>query len=130
MIVLDASVVLEILLASARGLAIAEEVLLSEESLHAPWLLDAEVANAMRRVWLRGELTAQRGQEALQDLTDLPIHRHGHAGLVERAWQLRDSLTAYDAFYIALAETLPATLLTGDARLSRAPGHSARVELR
>ncbi|MGH9205136.1 MAG: type II toxin-antitoxin system VapC family toxin, partial [Acidimicrobiales bacterium] len=67
-------------------------------------------------------------QEALADLTDLPLVRYAHAHLVSRVWSLRESLTAYDAVYIALAEALEAPLLTTDRKLARSHGHEARVE--
>jgi predicted nucleic acid-binding protein len=62
-------------------------------------------------------------------LASLPLHRHGHAPLLSRVWELRESMTAYDAAYIALAEGLEAPLLTCDAKLRRSHGHDARVEL-
>jgi predicted nucleic acid-binding protein len=49
--------------------------------------------------------------------------------LLPRVWQLRDSLTVYDAVYVALAEALDASLVTRDRRLANAAGHMARVEL-
>ena len=72
-------------------------------------------------------MTAQRAEEALTDFNDL--HRYPHDLLIPRAWGLRDTLTAYDAVYIALAEMLDARLLTCDRKLSLAPNHSATIEL-
>ena len=74
-------------------------------------------------------LDAVRGAEALDDFAHLSLVRHPHGPLLPRMWALRDSLSAYDAAYVALAEALGATLLTLDARLARAGGHSARVEV-
>jgi len=130
MIVLDASAVVEMLLESPPGAAIAEELLGSEHALHAPYLLDAEVANSLRKSWFRGLISGARAGEALVDLSDLPIERHGHLILLERVWELRETLTAYDALYVALAESLGAPLMTCDARLARAPDLEIEVWLR
>lgn len=129
MIVPDASVLLEVLLRTPTALELEERLLNSRESLHAPHLLDLEVAQVLRRYVQRGELTAARGASSLDLLAQFPIRRHGHEPLMPRIWLLRDNLTAYDAAYVALAEGLRATLLTRDARIANAPGHSAKVEL-
>lgn len=119
MIVVDASVVIEILLGTAAGRAAEARLLGRRASLHAPHLMDVEVAHALRRYRLSGALDEQRATDAVTDLADLPITRHEHALLLPRIWQLRDSLTAYDATYVALADALGATLLTRDAKLAR-----------
>ena len=77
----------------------------------------------------RGDLRDGRAREALQDLADFPLIRFSHEPFLERMWELRHSLSAYDAAYIALAEALNAPLVTCDARLARAHGHGARVEV-
>jgi predicted nucleic acid-binding protein len=128
-IVLDASAAIEVVLSTAAGAPVAERLLTSERSLHAPYLLDVEVAQILRRFVLRGELAEIRARQALQDLSDLPIERYPHNIFLPRIWALRQNLTAYDAAYVALAEVLGATLLTRDSRILRAPGHSARVEV-
>lgn len=129
MIVVDASAVLELLLGTAIAPRVTARLLDQAESLHAPHLLDIEVAQVLRRFAAAGELTATRGREALDDLDALPITRYPHDILLPRIWELRANLTAYDAAYVALAEALDAPLLTTDACLARAPGHRARVEL-
>lgn len=129
MIVVDASAVLELLLGTAIAPRVTARLLDQAESLHAPHLLDIEVAQVLRRFAAAGELTATRGREALNDLDALPITRYPHDILLPRIWELRANLTAYDAAYVALAEALDAPLLTTDACLARAPGHRARVEL-
>jgi predicted nucleic acid-binding protein len=129
LIVLDASAALELLLQTALGVRVAERALASEESVHAPHLLDVEVAQVMRRYVLTGEVTADRAAQALGDFTDLPLTRYAHIDLLARAWFLRNSLTAYDAVYVALAEALEAPLLTTDRKLARAHGHEATIEL-
>jgi len=129
MIVLDASVVLEVLLRTPRGRKIEPRLLAGNRALCAPHLLDVEVAQVLRRYERSGELDDQRGHEALQDLADLPIERYPHNLLLDRVWQLRENLTAYDAVYVALAEALNATVLTADRRLADSPGHRARIEV-
>ncbi|QSR85225.1 type II toxin-antitoxin system VapC family toxin [Methylacidimicrobium sp. B4] len=129
MIVLDASAVLEVLLRTAQGRTIEERIFHPDESMHAPHLLDLEVAQVCRRYCLRRVMSRRRGKEALTDLSDLPIERYPHLPLLGRAWELYPNLTVYDAIYVALAEALRAPLLTRDARLAAAPGHSALIEL-
>ena len=97
--------------------------------MHAPQLLDIEITQVLRRLVLQKELTAARAEQALQDLTDLLIERHDHQALIQRIWQLRDSLSAYDGAYVALAEALAVPLLTCDGKLARAHGHRATIEL-
>jgi predicted nucleic acid-binding protein len=127
MIVVDASVVLEILLRTAAA-ARAEQRVFGDEPAAAPHLLDVEVAQVLRRYEARGELEAARGREALADLVDFPLARYPHDLLLPRIWELRANLTAYDAAYVALAEALGATLLTRDERLAGAPGVRATIE--
>ena len=99
------------------------------ERLHAPHLLDIEVTQVLRRLVRQKEITLARADQALEDLSHLVLERHDHLSLVPRIWQLRDSLTAYDAAYVALAEALDAPLLTSDAKLAGAHGHRATIEL-
>ena len=129
MIVLDASAAVEILLQTAAGAPVAERLLAQESSLHAPYLLDVEVAQVFRRFVAKGELSAKRAGQGLEDLADLPLERYPHQIFLPRIWALRENLTAYDAVYVALAEALGATLLTRDGRISRAPGHMALVDV-
>ena len=129
MIVVDASAVLELLLGAGQARSIAARVLGPEEAVHAPHLLDVEVAQVLRRYARIGELSEERASEALGDLMGLRIERHSHEPLLRRIWELRHNLTAYDAAYVALAEALAAPLLTRDERLAAAPGHRAAIEL-
>lgn len=129
MIVVDASAILEILLNTPTGSKVAARLSAPGATLHAPHLLDVEVAQVLRRYALAGNLDEIRGDQALADFESLPIERYRHGELLQRIWQLRDSLTAYDAAYVVLAEALEAHLITCDARLSRAHGHGATVEL-
>jgi predicted nucleic acid-binding protein len=128
-IVLDASAVVELVLGSPRGAPVRARIQQPDESLHAPHLLDVEVASVLRRYHLSGELSSEEGREALVDLAGLDIVRYPHDPLLARVWELRASVTAYDAVYLALAEVLEAPLLTLDRRLARARGHRAQVEV-
>ena len=127
MIVVDASAILELLLGTEVGARIEERLLSPRESLHAPHLLDVEVAQVLRRFAAAGKLSPERGRQALADLADLPLTRYAHDLLLPRIWDLRNNVTAYDAVYLALAEAVSAPLVTCDAKLRSAPGHSAQV---
>ena len=129
MIVVDASAVLELLLNTPAGQAVSERITASGQGLHAPHVVDVEIAQALRRYAREGKLALTEAAAAIDDLHDLDLNRHAHEPLLDRIWQLRQNFTAYDAAYVALAEALDAVLLTCDARLTRAPGAAARVEL-
>jgi predicted nucleic acid-binding protein len=94
----------------------------------APKLLDVEVLNGLRALCLSRKIAVDVAAAALRDFEQLPIFPHEHGPLLGRAWELRDSITAYDALYVALAEGLDATLFTCDHRLARSHGHGARIE--
>ncbi len=128
MIVVDASVLVPALVDEGGSGALARERLLAAD-VHVPALADVEVLSVVRRGVLAGRLTAARGAAALQDWAELAVERYPHLPLLARAWQLRDSVTAYDAQYVALAELLDVPLVTADARLSRAPGLRCTVDL-
>jgi len=128
-IVVDASVVIETLLRTSAAESAERWLFDSDETLHAPQLLDLEVAQVLRRYAAVGEIDQARGREALADLADFPLRRYSHELLLPRVWELRSNLTAYDAVYVALAEALDAPLLTRDRRIAGAPGHHARVEV-
>jgi predicted nucleic acid-binding protein len=127
-IVLDASAVLELLLDSKKGQRVRARIS-AEATLHAPHVLDLEVAQALRRFERTGDLGPERARGALQDLSEMPIERYPHDPLLPRIWALRRNATAYDAAYLALAEALEAPLLTSDGRLGSVPGHTVRVEV-
>lgn len=129
MIVVDASAVLELLLRTEKGVKAQERVLDSRESLHAPHLIDIEVTQTLRRLVILKEINAARGKQALADHVALSIKRTEHKDLLERVWTLRDSITAYDAAYVVLAELLDCPLITCDKKLARSHGHKARIEL-
>jgi predicted nucleic acid-binding protein len=128
-IVVDASALLEALLRTSAAKAVEERLFVPGQTLHAPHLLDVEVAQVIRRYAAKGEIDGERGRVALADLADLPLRRYPHDFLLPRIWDLRNNLTAYDAAYVALAEALDVPLLTRDRRLAAAGGHRAQIEL-
>ena len=98
------------------------------ERLAAPELIDLEVGSVLRRQNRAGHIDDRRAEMALSDLAAVPVQRAGHIHLLARCWELRQNLTFYDAAYVALAEALQVTLLTGDRRLSRAAGPTCPIE--
>jgi predicted nucleic acid-binding protein len=116
MIVADASVIL------AWLLRLGSIPVPADQHIHVPHLIDAEIANAVRGHVRRGELDEHSGWEILHALRWLGITRHGTFAMLDRVWELRNNLSAYDAANVALAEALRCPLVTGDARISRAPG--------
>lgn len=129
MIVLDASALVELLLATRLGLAVTARIEDASLALHVPHLADVEAAQVLRRLVREGEIDAATAATALRDLRALDLERHPHEPLLDRVWALRDNVSAYDAMYVALAEALDTKLLTCDGRLARVPGLSRRVEL-
>lgn len=127
-VVLDASAVVELLLTTPVGGVVAQR-LRSAPLLSAPHLLAVEVTEALRRLVIASRVGADVAATCLADLEALPLRRWEHEPLLHRVWQLRGHVTAYDAVYLALAESLEAPLVTTDARLARAGGHLASVEL-
>ncbi len=118
--VLDASVMVEALLAGPHGRRAEDRIAGEQRTLWAPELFDAEVGSAMRAGVRRKKLQTHQAAQALEELTKLPVHRISHARLVPFAWLLRDNVSFYDALYVALAQLLQEPLLTFDARLARA----------
>ena len=129
MIVADASAILEVLLRTPAAASLESRAFRDGETIHVTALLDLEVAQVLRRYVVRGELAPPRARDSLELLIRFPMARYTHEPLLPRIWDLRESLTAYDAAYVALAEALRAPLVTCDARLASAPGIRAAVEL-
>jgi predicted nucleic acid-binding protein len=129
LIIVDASVVVDLLIKPPAQVAHIKARLADERIGHVPHLLDVEVTHALRRLLLAGRLTDLSARRALRDLAVMGLKRWPHRALLGRALALRDQLTAYDAIYVVMAEVTGATLVTRDARIARATGHQARVEL-
>ena len=127
MIVLDASVVVELLTNSILADSIRNELAKRDESFIVPHLMDVEVMSAIRRLALGRRIDSHRSGQFLEELAALPAERYSHTPLIGHIWELRHSFTAYDATYIALAEATDSILYTCDEKLRR--GHQARVVL-
>lgn len=128
MIIVDASVLFEVVASTPRSESLRSR--LSQDEEHAaPHLVDAEVLAVIQTAFRRGALDPTAAEQAVQDLRFWPGERWPHRPLLERAWELRDNVRGYDALYVALAEGLDATLLTLDERLARASGPTCRIEI-
>lgn len=125
MIVLDASALLELVLATPAGEAVAAEVA-TGVGLHVPHLADLEVVQGLRRLSAAGVIDAPEAAAAFAAYRKLDFARHAHEPFLDRIWELRENLTAYDAAYAALSEVLGATLVTCDGKLARASGVRCR----
>jgi predicted nucleic acid-binding protein len=128
MLIVDASCLYEVLADTERAERVRAR-LASDPEQAAPHVIDVEVLSIVRRDRMLGRLDATAARQAIEDLRDWPGERFSHGGLLERAWELRENVRAWDAVYVALAEALDATLLTLDARLGRAPGLACPVEV-
>jgi len=131
MTVVDASIVVR-LLQNRRGDERLRDRFGQDRYVHAPALIDAEVASAIRGLLLTSKaaikISAARAEEMVSDFADLRLVRHPMLSFQRRALALRDNFTAYDAFYVALAEALAMPLLTDDRKYAKAPGHAAVIE--
>jgi predicted nucleic acid-binding protein len=127
MIVLDASIVVELLTNGLLADSIRRDLAGRSDTFAVPHLLDVEVASALRRLVAGRRVDSHRSEEFLTGLAALPAERYSHIPLLSRIWELRHNFTAYDAAYIALAEATGSVLYTSDEKLSR--GHRARVAL-
>jgi predicted nucleic acid-binding protein len=119
-IVVDASAVLDGLLDPEGHPEITAVLVGAGEPVAAPDLLDVEVLHVLRRWEQRGEITAPRARQALDDLRALPIVHHPARAVIDAAWTMRRTVSAYDAQYVALARALPGALLTTDRRMANA----------
>lgn len=124
--VLDASALVELAVGPAPA-ALARRALTGSGA--APELIDIESLQAVRGLLRSGALDLAAAGQVAARLSDAPVLRVPHRGLLERVWSLRDTVSAYDAAYVALAEQLAVPLLTCDARLGRALGHDAEIEV-
>ena len=119
-LVIDASAIVEYLLKTSRAPRVAELIEVSDVWLSAPPLCDVEIVAALRRAILARRLNVDRALEAIMDYQDLPITRPSHLAVLKRMIELRANFSAYDATYVALAETLGAELVTADRPLAQA----------
>jgi predicted nucleic acid-binding protein len=127
-IVADASLIVEALVAdSPQG--DAARALLAREEGHAPHLIDVEVTSALRRLEAKGLLDATQAEQAVEDLTALPLLRYPHTPLLAWAWQNRGRVSAYDGVYLALAAALDVPLATIDGRLARSRSPGVAIEV-
>ncbi len=127
MIVLDASVVVELLTNGPLADSLGRDLAGRAGSFIVPHLLDVEVVSALRGLIAGRRIDSHRSQQVLAGLAALPAKRYAHTPLVGRIWELRHNFTAYDAVYIALAEATNSVLYTCDAKLCQ--GHRAQVVL-
>jgi predicted nucleic acid-binding protein len=128
-IVVDASVLSNAIADDGADGRRARGELRAAGELAAPDLVDVETIAVLRKRWLAGSISDQRFAVAIEDLQDLELDRYPALPLMRRAYELRANVTAYDAAYVALAEVLDCELLTGDRRLSTAPGPSCAIRL-
>ena len=84
--------------------------------------MPVEAANVLRRAALAGEVSEDTASMAYADLLALRVELFPYEPFASRVWDLRMNVTAYDAWYVAVAESLQTQLVTLDKRLSRAPG--------
>ncbi len=127
MLVADSSALIAALIGMPRDDRLVARIG-SDGEIHVPHLVDVEVLHALRRLERAGHIPSERAESALTDFSDLALIRYPHLPLMGRAWQLRQNLTAYDALFVSLAEALGVPLVTCDARIASAAGHSASVE--
>lgn len=127
MIVLHASVVVELLTNGTLADSLRQHLANRDDSFIVPHLLDVEVVSAIRRLAAGQRIDSYRSEQLLTDLAMLPAERYSHMPLLGRIWELRHTFTAYDAAYIALAEATNSVLYTSDAKLCR--GHRAKIAL-
>jgi predicted nucleic acid-binding protein len=129
MIILDASAVVDLLTKPPADTRELRGQIRAASIVHAPHLMDAEVTNTLRRHVLLGRMDHVSARRALRQLAAMRLRYWPHRPFLDRAMALRHQLSAYDAIYVAMAEATGATLLTRDAKLGRATGHRARIEV-
>lgn len=127
--VVDASALVEYLLRTPFAAQLDHLIEADDADLYVPALCDIEVLAVLRRALLARTLTEERARLAVEDHLDLPLIRHGHAALLGRVLGLRANVSAYDATYVALAESLDASLVSADARLARAVHAHTNLEV-
>ena len=128
MIIVDCSALVDVLTSAPGSEGVRARIL--DDDLHAPAIIDTEVVSALRGLVRGHHLSVSRAHDALTDLEQMPVERWLMDDAARRrAFALRDTITPYDAAYVALAETLGCPLITRDARLARAMGQVAFIEV-
>jgi predicted nucleic acid-binding protein len=125
-IVLDCAAIVDYLLGLEYETWVEQQLVVEFEA-HVPYVLDIELAHALRGLNRVGKVSGRRAETAFSDFAELALRRYPHLPFLDRIWQLRTHITAYDAAYVALAEALDAKLVTTDLRLARTHGHRARI---
>jgi predicted nucleic acid-binding protein len=128
MLIVDASCLYELVTFGSLAERVQDRIA-ADPGRAAPHVIDVEVLSVIRREYLTGRLDRTAAHIAVQNLRDWPVERFGHRFLLERAWDLRENVRGWDAFYVALAELVEGTLVTLDGRLSRAAGLRCPIEL-
>jgi predicted nucleic acid-binding protein len=123
-IVIDASAVVAALVRAGKA-----RQRLANDALHAPHLLDSEVTDVLRRLVLRAVVTSNDAERALTAWRRIAVNRYPTIGMIDRIWELRHNVSAYDAAYIALAEHLDCHVVTAAQRLAGATGPRCTIEL-
>lgn len=129
MIVADASVLVEALVGGGSRAEVVRGRLGAARQVHVPHGVDLEVAHALRRLVVRELVGDALAVAAIGQLQRLPLSRYPHVPFLDRIWELRATVTPYDAVYVALAEAVGAPLITLDQRLAGAPGPACSIEV-
>jgi len=129
LIVIDASVLANVIADDAGDGQRARDAIREAGGLSAPELVDVETVAVLRKRWFAGTLSDGRFAAAVDDLIDLDVDRYPALPLLRRAYELRANVSAYDATYVALAEGLACALVTANARLAHAPGPMCEIRL-
>ena len=129
MIVLDASIVVEALVGIGNLGAAARRRLRDEYRPAAPQILKAEAVSAIRSMARRGDIAENRARAALHHLRRLAVTTYPIEPMIDRIWELRSTVSVYDAWYVALAERLSTTLVTSDRRHAVASGPRCAIEV-
>lgn len=127
-LVIDSGALVNVLLANGN-VPVSAAGPLAGHTLAAPYLVDVEVMNVMRKLVLRRTVPIEDAETLLRDFRRTPIDKYAHSSLFDFAWSLRENVTPYDAMYVALAKALQATLTTSDLRLARAAEPHCEVYL-
>lgn len=127
-VVIDSSIIVAALVDTGQQGTWAEQ-LVSEHALVAPELLFVETTNVLRRLELSNRLTTAEANLAQADLMQLEVELLPFEPFADRIWSLREAVTSYDAWYVAIAEAFNLPLATLDKRLGNSNGPRCRFLL-